>query len=200
MTPDLLMFLRNTVRGGSVSKIGVTGVRGVTGAHGYAPDPLQLRRLRGLRAENWKLEKGSIHDVTEGVSARSDLTDLIEERAAIAEHDGGVPRVYCDAWATLQCQKPLLVSDAQWRAALDDRGQFLDCWGATAAELGWSPGAIFDLPGDNEKGGVIWLLLGAGVDSLTARHARLSDGRTINRQPIRGPQTPGASENSRSSS
>lgn len=200
MTPDLLMRLRSTVRGGSVPKIGVTGVPGVTGAHGYASELLPLRRLRGLRAQDWKQEEGSIRDVTEGVSAPSDLTDLIEERAAIAEHDGGVPRAYCDAWARLQCQKPLRVSDSEWRVALDDGGRFLDGWGPIAAELGWPPGAIFDLPRGNETGGLIWLLRGASVVSLAAYHARLDDRRTINRQPTRGPQPRGTSENLRSSS
>jgi hypothetical protein len=38
-----------------------------------------------------------------------------------------VPEPYLDAWARFQCQKPLTVSDAHWRQAVDDAGMFLDC-------------------------------------------------------------------------
>jgi hypothetical protein len=34
----------------------------------------------------------------------------------------GVPPAYADAWARLQCQKPMAVSEAEWRQAIDDGG------------------------------------------------------------------------------
>jgi hypothetical protein len=48
----------------------------------------------------------------------------LEKRKGIAM--GGVPELYVDAWARLQYQKPMRVSDAEWRQATDDAGRFLD--------------------------------------------------------------------------
>jgi len=145
------------------------------------------------------------HVATVAVSQSADansafLTERIEERAAIAEHDGGVPRVYCDAWARLQCRKPMRISEEDWRCALDDAGCFLDSWGSTAAELGWPVGAIFDVPRENESDGLIWVQRGATVESLAPRHARLNDGRTFHRLPTGSASIRGARENLRSSS
>ena len=51
---------------------------------------------------------------------------------------GGVPEPYLDAWARLQYQKPMRVSDAEWRQAINDAGRFLDQWGSRAVEFGWA--------------------------------------------------------------
>src|ERR1700730_13027910 len=40
--------------------------------------------------------------------------DEIEERVALAA--GGAPQPYLDAWARLQCQRPMRVADAPWAA------------------------------------------------------------------------------------
>ena len=82
-----------------------------------------------------------------------DLADAIEERVALAA--GRVPPVFLDAWARLNCQKPFAVSEAEWRLALDDGGRFLDAWGCDAAELGWTPGELFDV-----MSGLVWRLNG----------------------------------------
>jgi hypothetical protein len=63
---------------------------------------------------------------------------------------GGVPEPYLDAWARLQVQKPMRVSDAEWRQAIDDAGRFLDLWGSLAPEFQWTPGDLFDIPGDGK--------------------------------------------------
>ena len=39
---------------------------------------------------------------------------------------GGVPAAYADAWARPQIQKPMRVSDAEWRQAIGYAGRFLD--------------------------------------------------------------------------
>src|SRR3984893_11124532 len=63
----------------------------------------------------------------------------IEERKGMAM--GGVPTAYLDAWARLQCQKPMRVSDAEWRQAIDDAGRFLDQWGDLDDSVSWTPSA-----------------------------------------------------------
>jgi len=68
----------------------------------------------------------------------TDLEVEIEDRKGTAA--GGVPEPYLDAWARLQCQKPMRVSDAEWRQAIDDAGRFLDQWGSLADEFQWTPG------------------------------------------------------------
>src|ERR1700730_18678784 len=35
-----------------------------------------------------------------------------------------VPETYLDAWARLQCQKPMGASNEEWRQVIDDAGRF----------------------------------------------------------------------------
>ena len=103
------------------------------------------------------------------------VADAIEERAAILS----CPAAYRDTFARLKHQKPLAVSDAEWRLAVNDAGLFLDIWGAEAAALGLTPGDLFDV-----RAGLVWRLAGERVDALCVDasgvdHVRLCDGRTI---------------------
>ena len=90
-----------------------------------------------------------------------------------------MPAVYLDAWARLNCQKPLAASDAEWRLALHDSGLFLDAWCADAAAMGWRAGELFDVPRAGRTVGLVWQLRGAAVEALGAEHVRASDGRVI---------------------
>jgi hypothetical protein len=94
----------------------------------------------------------------------------VEERAGLAADS--VPAVYLDAWARLNCQKPFLVREGEWRLALDDGGQFLDAWGNKAAKMGWTPGELFDRPS-----GLVWRLAGERVVAMSEDSARVSSGR-----------------------
>ena len=85
-----------------------------------------------------------------------------------------VPAVYLKTWARINHRKPLRVSEADWRRALNDGGLFLDAWAGEAAALGWPAVRIFDVPA-----GLIWRLRGERVETLGADHAWLGDGRTI---------------------
>jgi hypothetical protein len=87
-----------------------------------------------------------------------------------------VPEPYLDAWARLQVQKPMRVSDAEWRQAIDDAGRFLDRLGSFAVELQWTAGGVFDVPHDGKPGGLVWFLKGEFVRSLGPEHAVLGNG------------------------
>jgi hypothetical protein len=73
---------------------------------------------------------------------------------------GSVPEPYLDAWARLQVQKPMRVSDADWRLAINDAARFLDQWGKLADSFGWTPGDLFDVPHDGATRGVVWFIKG----------------------------------------
>ena len=109
----------------------------------------------------------------------------IEERAGVAADR--VPALYLDAWARLNCQKPALVSEAEWRRALGDGASFLDAWGVYATALGWTPGDLFDVPRKGLSGGLLWQLRGERVEALGPDHVRLGDGRDV----MRGEGAPG---------
>ena len=121
MRADLAARLRRTMRGEAIAENGVTGVSGVTERAGLRPKPPELRQLRRLRLENGNGEKSAKEGVSSPVTAplAADL-DAIEERAALAADC--VPACYLDAWARLQCQRPLSVADAEWRLAINDAG------------------------------------------------------------------------------
>jgi hypothetical protein len=100
-----------------------------------------------------------------------ELTEIqADERAAIAEIDGGVPRVYADAFSGLQLQQPNSVGEAAWERAVYDAGLFFDQWGSLAVEFQWTLGDLFDVPHDAKTGGLIWFLQGETVRAL--RHVR----------------------------
>ena len=105
----------------------------------------------------------------------------IEERKAMAADS--VPEPYLDAWARLQVQKPMGVSEADWRLAIDAAGRFLDQWGSLAVEFGWTPGDLFDVTPDCHTGGLIWFLNGEDVRFLGPDHPVTKSGRVFDTDP-----------------
>jgi hypothetical protein len=98
-----------------------------------------------------------------------------EERAAIAEYDGAAPRIWAEALARLDPNKPPGdVPPRRWLRFIDDCGRFLDGgWAARAAALGWGPLDLFGC--DRERPfarvdhlGLLWLLNGGTLP----RHSR----------------------------
>jgi hypothetical protein len=145
-----------------------------------------LARLKALIAEDAPTRPTAETDKSSCVSFVSDqgspLCDdesAIEERAALAADS--VPACYLDAWARLNHQKPFCVAEAEWRLALDDGGRFLDAWGSEAAELGWTPGELFDV-----EAGLVWRLSGQRVKAFAWDHVWLQDGRIIFRRELKG--------------
>jgi hypothetical protein len=164
--------------------------------------PLRLRLLRFLRLkagrwlENRKNRHGKAFQTAivqpqepqqpQGTSIPAVTTDPdeaeLDERKAMAM--ASVPKLYLDAWGRLQCQKPMRISDGDWRQAIDDGGRFLDQWGNLAAELQWTSGEIFDVPRDGRQGGLLWFLKGDTVRVLGPEHAVTISGRVYERKRI----------------
>jgi hypothetical protein len=182
MRADLAARLRRAMRGEIEPKTGVTGVAGETGPLRLRPKPQELRQLRPLRVENDDLGKSDFGGVLDGVSDLPEFVrEAIEERAALCA--GSVPAIYLDAWARLNHQKPMRVSKAEWRRALDDGGRFLDQWGwVSNEEWAWAPDELFAIPRAIGDGGLIWRLSGALVEAYGPHHVRLSDGSVVMRQ------------------
>jgi hypothetical protein len=113
--------------------------------------------------------------------AQSDAwTDAAEERAAIAEHDGGAPRAWAEALARLDpANPPCDVPTNRWQRFIDDCGRFLDQgWASRAEALGWGPLDLFGCDRERplvrrEYIGLLWLLNGGMIRELRR------DGATI---------------------
>ena len=165
----------------SIPATGEADVASVADVSRYVRKPQEIRQLRPLRHEIDKRGKTGSKAVAAGVAATLDTeADAIEERAAIISET--CPAPYADTFARLNNQKPLAVSDADWRQAFDDAGRFLDTWGADAATLQWAAGDLFDVPREGRPGGLAWQLRGQRVGALGEDHARLDDGRFIKRR------------------
>jgi hypothetical protein len=100
-------------------------------------------------------------------------TDAHEERAAIIEHDGGVPQAWAEALARLDSAKPPAdVPSRRWLAFVDDCGRFLDAgWAERAAALGWGPLDLFGCDRERpfariDRMGLLWLLDGGKLIEL----------------------------------
>jgi hypothetical protein len=67
-----------------------------------------------------------------------------EERAAIVEHHGAIPRAWAEGLARLDPDRPPgEVPARRWLQFVDDVGLFLDRWAAHASALGWGPHDLF---------------------------------------------------------
>jgi hypothetical protein len=100
-------------------------------------------------------------------------SDAEEERAAIAEHDGGAPRIWAEALARVDPRKPPGdVPPRRWLRFIDDCGRFLDGgWAARATALGWGPLDLFGCDRDRpfarvDHLGLLWLVNGGAVAEL----------------------------------
>ena len=180
MRAELLAELCAVARGEHAAKSPVTHATPVTLQPGYssrAPGLQALQRLQAKRSNGGKRNSSPVTAPATIPPGSDEAT--VEERAGLAADS--VPLVYLDAWASLNYEKPLHVSEAEWRLALDDGGRFLDAWGNEAADIGWTPGDLF-----RPRTGLLWHLTGLSVKAIGQHHIRLSDGRTIQRAEMRG--------------
>lgn len=64
--------------------------------------------------------------------------DDLEERAAIVEYDGNIPRSWAEGYAALSSMScPHGFMPDRWRRIVNAAGYFLDCWAVHAAKSGW---------------------------------------------------------------
>jgi hypothetical protein len=108
-------------------------------------------------------------------------SDVEEERAAIAEYDGGAPRSWAEALARLDPMRPPAdVSPKGWLCFIDDCGRFLDsAWATHAAKLNWHPLDLFGCDRERpfarvDRAGLLWLLNGRKLLALTADTAAIA--------------------------
>jgi hypothetical protein len=114
------------------------------------------------------------------------------ERAAVIEHDGGLPRDIADGLAFLDCMPPPVgYSDTEWSDMVAAMAVFADQYGAQAIQLGWTAEELFGLnpyaPAARYDGRGLASLLGKGdrIVMLTADAAvieRPSGSRTTFRR------------------
>jgi hypothetical protein len=111
------------------------------------------------------------------------------ERAAIVEHDGGIPRAWAEGFARLDPDRPPAdVPLKRWQRFVDDVGLFFDSpFCAVAAALGWGPIDLFGCDRDRpyariDQAGLLWLLDGAKLLALTENTATIET-------PTGAPQT-----------
>src|SRR5262245_318837 len=109
------------------SKRGVTGVTYVTARQVTSKNSMvtPVTPVTPVTYRNVSPSAGYVTNQADGVFD----TDNIEERAAIAIHDGGIPEVYAEPFARLQIAQPLGIHHHRWLRAIDDAGRFLDQWG-----------------------------------------------------------------------
>jgi hypothetical protein len=158
-----------------------------------SPMPETLGGLGALR------EAG---DETENPRAPADSAlaiwgDTEEERAAIIEHDGNIPRAWADGFARLDRDHPAgIVPRARWQRFVDDVGLFLDSpFCAVAAALGWGPHDLFgcdrDRPFDRLDGGLLWRLDGDKLIALSEHTATIETRTGARHTYRRKPAVPG---------
>jgi hypothetical protein len=117
-----------------------------------------------------------------------------EERAAIVEFDGGVPRAWAEALARLDPTKPPNdVPPGRWLGFIDDCGRFLDQgWASTAAALGWGPLDLFgcdrERPFVHDHRGLLWVLNGGSILQMHRDRATIKTQggaqQTYRRRPV----------------
>jgi hypothetical protein len=130
-----------------------------------------------------------------GATTSATWTDAAEERAAIAEYDGGAPLAWAEGFARLDPHTPSGdVPPQRWLLFVDDCGRFLDeGWAKRAAELGWGPLDLFGCDRERpfarvDQLGLLWLLKGGIIVELHRHRAIVQTERgatqTYRRRPV----------------
>lgn len=88
---------------------------------------------------------------------------------------GGFPVIYARAFAEMQMRPPPTMSVDRWYEAVNNAGLFLDEWGATAEQTGWTANDLFG------HSGLVWRLAGQPVTALDASCAIRVTGRRFDR-------------------
>jgi hypothetical protein len=144
------------------AEVGVTGVPHVTKSKVTARSST-VTPVTPATCLNRSPPEGYVADRSE---SQLDACD-VDERAAIAIHDGGIPDGYGEAFARLQTAQPIGVDHSRWLRVIEDAGRFLDQWGAEAERLQWTADDLFRKPtvmkAANADCGLCWAISGRNV-------------------------------------
>jgi hypothetical protein len=121
--------------------------------------------------------------------------DEQEERAAIIEHDGGVPHAWAEALARLDPAKPPAeIPPPRWLKFINDCGRFFDAgWAERAAAFGWGPLDLFGCDRARpfarvDNMGLIWFVNGGTIAELHRDRAiietRIGAHQSYRRRPV----------------
>ena len=164
---------------------GTPGTGGTDKAFCWSPVPIRAKE-NGNEREHATRETGATenHAPTLLANPAAVWDDAEEERSAIVEHDGGIPRAWAEGFARLHPDRPLGdVPRRRWQTFVDDWGRFLDGgWAGKAAALGWGPLDLFGADRDKpfariDHAGLLWLLNGDKLIEID-RHKALIETRT----------------------
>jgi hypothetical protein len=169
----------------------------------------ELRELRKISPENQQgnfpqsVEEEARRDRFEERAAILESDDGLPRAEAAHRKMAGVyddvqaecdPGSYASALAVLRAERPAYVPEDRWRQAVTDAMAFSSEWGEQAQTLGWMEHELFGLhpvpeqPAANysrlsrlDETGLIWLLRGRPVITLTATEAvmRCHSGATL---------------------
>ena len=127
-----------------------------------------------------KIAKVAKVDSSVAATEEDPWSETEEERAAIAEYDGGAPRAWAEALARLDPNNaPAHVPPWRWLRFIDDCGRFLDGgWARQAAAFGWGPLDLFGCDRERpfariDRAGLLWLLRGRKLVAFTADTATI---------------------------
>jgi hypothetical protein len=133
-------------------------------------------------------------DAEENPAAFNTWAEGEDERAAIIEYDGAVPRTWAEALARLDpARPPGDVPAKRWVQFIDDCGRFLDSgWASRVETLGWGPLDLFGC--DRERPfarvdhlGLLWLVKGGAIIDLRRDRAILQTKSGAHQTYRRGP-------------
>jgi hypothetical protein len=157
------------------ARLNVTGVAHVTKSNATPKTSM----VTPVTPVTYQCRRSTAGYVTERVEAALDA-DEVNERTAIAIHEGGVPEVYAEAFAHLQTAQPIGIDHSRWLQAVDDAGRFLDQWGTEAERLQWTADDLFMKPVMMRAAigncGLCWVIGGRDVVLIKASSVTLSDG------------------------
>ena len=139
MDPDMVTRLREIANGSLSRKHRVARVTDPPPAAPHEDLAASTDRKLGFVTRATRGETVMAHDSSdigscqERVTSRSELkrldpfvADELEERAAVAQHEGGFPAEFALAFAHLQVNTPGDVDEEVWQRAVDAMGRVLD--------------------------------------------------------------------------
>jgi hypothetical protein len=163
------------------------------------PESLAVSVESAVRVETPRAIENKANAISANSAGVRDVSwhDDHEERAAIIEHDGKIPREWAEGFARLDADRPPGdVPLKRWRRFVDDVGLFLNRWAAHAAALGWGPYDLFGCDRDRpiariDQAGLLWLLNGDHLIALTENTATIETQTGARQTYYRKPRDPG---------